>query len=102
MENMIKRIIDMDKKAREITETAQREKLESEKEIVVKAAQLREEYLARARRRIQINGEADRTIAEQKWRKRQAYYDRQKKKMDELFSGNGDQWVETIVQNVLT
>lgn len=34
MEEMIKRIIDMDRKAQEITEAARREKLESEKELV--------------------------------------------------------------------
>ena len=38
MEAMIKRIIDMDKKAREITEDAQKEKLDSEKEIAEPSA----------------------------------------------------------------
>ena len=32
MENMIRRIVEMDQKARQITEAAQREKLDSEKE----------------------------------------------------------------------
>ena len=50
MEEMIKRIIDMDRKAQEITEAARREKLESEKELVKRAEALKEEYLDRARR----------------------------------------------------
>ena len=63
MEEMIKRIIDMDKKAREITDAAQQEKIDCEKEIAQKAAQLRSEYLERARRRIQVNAETERTLA---------------------------------------
>ena len=45
MEEMIKRIIDMDRKAQEITEAARREKLESEKELFKRAEALKEEYL---------------------------------------------------------
>ena len=37
MEEMIKCIIDMDKKAREITDAAQQEKIDCEKEIAQKA-----------------------------------------------------------------
>lgn len=48
MEAMIKRIIDMDKKAREITEDAQKEKLDSEKEIAENARKMRENYLEKA------------------------------------------------------
>lgn len=48
MEEMIKRIIDMDRKAQEITEAARREKLESEKELFKRAEALKEEYLDRA------------------------------------------------------
>ena len=66
MEEMIKRIIDMDRKAQEITEAARREKLESEKELVKRAEALKEEYLDRARRRIQINAETEQTLLEQK------------------------------------
>lgn len=71
MEEMIKRIIDMDRKAQEITEAARREKLESEKELFKRAEALKEEYLDRARRRIQINAETEQTLLEQKWRKRE-------------------------------
>ena len=67
MENMIKRIVEMDQKARQITEAAQREKLDSEKEIAEKAAQLRADYLERARRRIQLNSDTERAAAEKAW-----------------------------------
>lgn len=101
MENMIKRIVDMDQKARAITEAARREKLDSEKEIAERAKQLREEYLDRARRRIQINGEMEKVIAEQKWARRQKFYSGQEKLLEEAYAAHCGEWVDAIVDNVL-
>ena len=98
MENMIKRIVDMDQKARAITEAARREKLDSEKEIAEKAKQLREDYLDRARRRIQINGEMEKVIAEQAWARRRKFYDKQ---LEESYAAHCGDWVDAIVHNVL-
>lgn len=101
MEEMIKRIIDMDKKAREITDAAQQEKIDCEKEIAQKAAQLRSEYLERARRRIQVNAETERTLAEQEWQKQKAKYDGQRQALRASFDAHREDWVKQIVANVL-
>lgn len=101
MEAMIKRIIDMDKKAQEITEAAQKEKLNSEKEIAEKARQLRQDYLDRARHRIQINNETERARSEENWKKREAYYDQQLKRLEDTYASHHDALVEAIVGNVL-
>lgn len=101
MENMIKRIIDMDRKAQAITEAAQREKLDSEKEIAEKARALKEDYLERARRRIQINSETERTIAEQRWKKREDAYAAQMKRLEETYSLHRAELAKAIVDNVL-
>ena len=100
MEDMIRRIIDMDKKAREITEAAQREKAASEREINEKAAQLREDYLSRARYCIQINRETEQKLAEQEWEKTRTRYDEELRRMDALYAERGDEWVRTIVAAV--
>ena len=100
MEDMIKRIIDMDRKAQEITEAARREKLESEKELVKRAEALKEEYLDRARRRIQINAETEQTLLEQKWRKREEYYAEQTARLERLYAQKHTQWVADIVKKV--
>lgn len=102
MEAMIKRIIDMDKKAREITEAAQREKLDSEKEIAENAKKLREEYLEKARRRIQVNSETERAAAEQAWDKMEARYAQQQQKLEEVFASRRTELTEAIVRNVLS
>ena len=68
MQNMIKEIVDMDRRAREITEAAQQEKINSEKEVAEKREQIREEYLTKARERIALNEPKEREAAEEAWR----------------------------------
>lgn len=101
MEEMIKRIIDMDKKAREITDSAQEEKLHSEQEIAQRAAQLREDYLDRARRRIQINAETEKALAEQRWERRKQKYAQQKADLERTYEVKHQEWVDQIVKNIL-
>ena len=48
MEDMISKIIDMDKKARSLTDEAQKSKLDFEKDILQKKEQIKNDYLARA------------------------------------------------------
>ena len=100
MEDMIRRIVDMDKKAREITEAAEKEKAESEKEIIEKAARLREDYLAQARRRIRVNRETERKAAEEEWAKARAHYDEQLDRINALYAEHGDEWVRRIADAV--
>ena len=68
MEAMIKRIIDIDEKAREITDAAQRERKDSEEEIVEKARRLRDDYLEKARARIRTNLETEQKLADEEWK----------------------------------
>ncbi len=100
MEDMIKRIVDMDKKAREITEAAEQEKAAAEKEIGEKAAQLREEYLSKARRRIQVNREMEQRIAEEEWAKTKVQYEEQMNRLNTLYAEHGDEWVRAVVDAV--
>ena len=65
MQDMIKEIVDMDRKAREITDAAQLEKVNSEKEVAERRERIREEYLARARKRIALNEPQERAAAEE-------------------------------------
>ena len=69
MQDLIKKIVDMDEKARQITDAAQMEKINSEKEVAEKREKIREEYLARARKRIAVNEPQERAAAEESWQK---------------------------------
>lgn len=100
VEDMIKRILDMDKKAQEITEAAQKEKRAALEEIGRRAEGLKVEYLDRARRRIQINAEIEQTLLEQAWRRREESYRKQTARLDALYAEKRGDWVRTIVENV--
>ena len=101
MPDIIEQIIAIDQKAQETTEAAQREKLDCEKEIAQKVQALREDYLKKARRRIQINNEMDRTIMEQKGKKYEAHYDEQAAALEKAYADHRDEWVDQIVQRVV-
>lgn len=100
MEDLIKQIVDMDRKAREITDAAQMEKISSEKEIVERREQIRNDYLARARKRITLNEPNERAAAEAVWEEKKNKYNEISQKLDELYNKKGDEWVNAIVARV--
>lgn len=101
MENVLKRIMDMDRQAQKIIDAARQEKLEAERSIARQAEELRENYLERTRRRIQINAENERTILRQNWRRKEAGYQQQKQKMEQTFAEKGDEWAATLADRVI-
>lgn len=101
MQNMIAQIVEMDRKAREITEAAQLEKINSEKEVAAKREEIRTEYLARARKRIALNESAERAAAEADWEKIRQKHAEIAKQLDTLYSEKGPEWVDTIYTRVL-
>lgn len=95
---MIRRIVDMDRKAQEILAKAQKEKLEAEALISEKTAALQKNYLDQARRRIQISAENDRTLFEQRWQRRQQHFDRQLQRLETRFEEGHDEWLRSILE----
>ncbi len=101
MQDLMKQIVDLDRHAREITDSAQKEKVDSEKEVVKKREQLRSNYLERARKRIAKNEPKERAAAEAEWQEKNKKNVENMKKLDDLYRKKGDQWVTEIVQRVL-
>ncbi|MCI8554113.1 MAG: hypothetical protein HFJ80_04115 [Clostridiales bacterium] len=100
MEAMIRRIIEMDQKARQITDAAEQEKTDSEKEIAERAAQLRDTYLKQARERISKNAETERRLADEEWGRREAYYTGQSSRLEQLIQSKREEWIQQIVEHV--
>lgn len=100
MQDLIKQIVDMDRKAREITDAAQLEKINSEKEILQTREQIRNNYLTRARKRIALNEPQERAAAESAWQEKQKKNAEIAQRLDELYKDKGDEWVHTIVARV--
>jgi hypothetical protein len=101
MQDLLKQIVDMDRKAREITDAAQMEKINSEKELVGKREQIRNEYLERARKRIALNEPQERAAAESAWEIKKEKNAELSQKLDQLYQKKGDLWVKAIVSKVI-
>lgn len=101
MQDMIKKIVNMDEKAQEITEEAKRSKALSAQEIAEKKEQLRENYLARARKRIELNRIQEKEQARHILSDADKKYRTQLIEMQELYHRRGDDWAEAIVNRVI-
>lgn len=91
----------MDRRAREITEAAQQEKINSEKEVAEKREQIREEYLKKARERIALNEPNERKAAEESWRAVEARQNEISRRLDAQYAENGDSWAKELAKRVL-
>lgn len=101
MQDLMKQIVEMDKKARRITDSAQKEKVDSQKEIVQKREQIHANYLERARKHIEKAEPQERAVAEAQWEKKKEKFSGLSKNLDGLYQKNGDKWVAEIVNRVL-
>ena len=101
MQDMIKKIVDMDEKAQEITEEAKRSKALSAQEIAETKERIRENYLARARKRIELNRIQEKNQARQILADADKKYEVQLIKMQELYRQQGGNWVDAIVGRVI-
>ncbi len=101
MENMIKRIVQMDEQARLLTQDAQRAKVDSAAGIAQKKKEMREDYISRARSRIKENEKAEQAAAEAEWKEIEQKYQRMTQQMDETYHARREQWVEHIVSHVI-
>ena len=101
VKDMISRIIEMDKTARDLTQRAQKDKINLENEIKLKKDEIRNEYLERARKRLAINEKTERSLAEEQKLKIIENYKNISRNIDDLYNKNCDVWVDSIVKNVL-
>lgn len=98
MQDLMHQIVEMDQKAREITDKAQRDKIDSQKEIAAKREEIRKNYLTEARKRISLNEPVERAAAEKDWKTVQKKYESLSQALDAAYQKNGDGWVKKIVE----
>lgn len=100
MQDLMQQIIEMDRKARKITEAAQLEKVNSEKEIQKSREEVRRRYLEEARNRIAKNEPLERAAMEKSWEKLKDRSAALSDGLDRLYKEKGTLWVDEIVQRV--
>ena len=102
MEDMISKILDMDKKARDLTDAAVQSKVNYENEIIHTKEKIKNDYIERANERIKINTRLAQKTADEKLaaleEKNAAIIDH----LDKENKENRDRWVNEIVQRVIS
>lgn len=100
MQDMVERIVEMDKRARELTDEAKKLKVGSEDRLKAKKQELRRGYQDRANERVELIKKAEVKTAEAELK---AILERQKQvqqQLDDLYAEKGDEWVAGIVARV--
>ena len=100
MQDMLKRIIEMDEQARLVKEQAKKEKAATEQEIIETKKKIYDEYIERAKDRVRKNFEVDKANAEKEWEIKKAQHQVLSDNLDKMYSENHDLWVEQIVTRV--
>ena len=101
MQDMLKKIIEMDEQARLVKEQAQQEKATTEQEIIDTKKRIYNEYIERAKIRVEKNLEVDRTNAQKQWEKSQIKNEEIINELETSFSENSEKWADEIVKRVL-
>ena len=100
MEDMIAKIIEMDKKAREMNDEAQRRKLNYEQHIIRKKESIKNDYLERAKKRIAINQQTAQKKADSTLRMIRERDEAIIRELEQSYEKNCDAWVAAIVAHV--
>lgn len=101
MKDMIAEIVNVDKKERELTEELQHSKVNVEQEISIMREKIREDYLTRARKRIELNKKTEKEAANKVWQSIKRKQTKISKTLDKVYEENCSDWVDTIVKNVI-
>lgn len=101
MKDMISQIVEMDKKARDVTQKAQQNRLTIEQEIAKIRERIREEHINRARKRIQTNQKQEQAAANKVFKSIKAKQEKISKKLDNIYKEHGDELVNEIVNRVI-
>jgi hypothetical protein len=101
LENIIKKIVEIDENARQIENEAVKQNVDSMEEISVKRDEIRDRYLERARKRIEIirkeeQKKADSLLVEINRKNRE-----KSELMEKIYNDNRDNWISAIVKNVI-
>lgn len=101
MEDMISKIVEMDKKARDITAEAQKSKIDYEHQIIQTKEKIKNDYLERAVQRVEINRQTAQKKADNELKVIQAKHAAIIENLDKTYSENSDRWVDEIVSRVV-
>lgn len=101
MQDIIKKIIEIDKTAQKMTSDALALKSEAESSIEQDKNALREKYIQRAKRRIDVTAQTEEKFLEEALDEIKQRYDGISAKLNENFNLNHKRWAEEIYERVI-
>ena len=102
MQDLLIKIIKMDEQARKTAEIAKAEKLKSEQEVEALREQIYNDYIKRAKERIEKNIAVDQANADQRLADYEKRVENTKTAMQQLYSDKKEEWVGEIVDRALS
>lgn len=100
MQDMVERIVEMDKRARELTDEAKKLRVGSEDRLKAKKEALRQGYQDRAGERVELIKKAEVKTAETELKSILARQKQVQQQLDDRYAEMGDEWVARIVARV--
>ncbi len=97
MQDMVERIVEMDKRARELTDEAKKLRVGSEDRIRAKKEELRQSYRDRVEERVELIKKAEAKNAEAELKTIYARQNEIQRRLEELYAQKGDEWVAGII-----
>ena len=101
MEDMISKIVDMDKKARSLTDEVKQSKIDYEKQVIRTKETIKNNFLEKAKERIKINEQTIQKKADEELALIEEKNAAIIKALDDNCSANKDRWVNEIVERVV-
>lgn len=101
MEDMISRIIERDKEARQSLTEARQLRVESEQKISDMKAKKRDEYLERARANIKSLEKSEKVKAAIKFKAIENSYARKTENTQKIYDENSKKWTEELFERVI-
>lgn len=101
MQDLLKKIIEMDEEARKVEHQAKSEKIKSEEEVEQLREQIYNDYIARAKDRVEKNIAVEEARAQEYVKAYRERIDASKQDMQTLYAENKEKWVDEIVKRAL-
>ena len=101
MQDLLKRIIEMDEQARKIEQEAKSEKLKSEAEVEQLREKIYNDYIERAKDRVEKNIAVDQAHADERLAAYREKTENAKQEMQRLYDSEHERWVDEIVSRSL-
>ena len=101
MQNLIKKILEMDEEARKVTDKAKKEKEMSQQVIEKESEEIHKKYILDVNEKIQLKRKEAQSIIEKEEKRIKSEQKIISDKLDSDYKNNGDKWVNNIVNEVL-